>query len=71
VPDRDVRRERLLVALSFACIWFIWGSTFLAIRYAIADIPPLLMCGLRLLLAGVLLLAVAAATGARWPRGAE
>jgi drug/metabolite transporter (DMT)-like permease len=71
VPDRAVRHERLLVALSFVCIWFIWGSTFLAIRYAIADIPPLLMCGLRLLIAGALLLAVAAATGAPWPRGVE
>lgn len=71
MPDRAVRHQRLLVALSFACIWFIWGSTFLAIRYAIVDIPPLLMCGLRLLIAGGLLLAVAAATGARWPSGAE
>jgi drug/metabolite transporter (DMT)-like permease len=71
VPERVVRHERLLVALSFACIWLIWGSTFLVIRYAIADIPPLLMCGLRLLLAGALLLVHAAATGARWPRGVE
>ena len=63
--------DRLRVLLSFACIWFIWGSTFLVIRSAIADIPPLLMCGLRLVLAGVLLLAWAAATGARWPRGIE
>ncbi len=60
-----------LVLLSFGCIWFIWGSTFLAIRWAIDGIPPLLMCGLRLLLAGVLLLAWAVVARARWPRGAE
>jgi drug/metabolite transporter (DMT)-like permease len=71
VPERVARRDRLLVMLSFACIWFIWGSTFLVIRYAIADIPPLLMCGLRLVFAGALLLAYGAATGARWPRGIE
>jgi drug/metabolite transporter (DMT)-like permease len=71
VPERTARHDRLLVALSFACIWCVWGSTFLVIRYAIADIPPLLMCALRLLLAGVLLLVHAAATGARWPRGVE
>jgi drug/metabolite transporter (DMT)-like permease len=71
VPERATRHERALIALSFLCIWIVWGSTFLVIRYAIADIPPLLMCALRLLLAGVLLLAVAAATGARWPRGVE
>ena len=71
MPERSARHDRLRVLLSFACIWFIWGSTFLIIRYAITDIPPLLMCGFRLALAGVLLLAYAAATGALWPRGIE
>ena len=65
------RAERLRVWLAFACIWFIWGSTFLVIRFAIVGIPPLLMCGLRLVLAGGLLLAYAALTGAPWPRGRE
>ena len=69
--ERAARHDRWLVALSFACIWLIWGSTFLAIRYAIVDIPPLLMCGLRLVLAAGLLLGYAIATGARWPRGVE
>ena len=71
MPELRARHERLQMALSFACIWLIWGSTFLVIRYAIADIPPLLMCGLRLALAGALLLGWAAATGAHWPRGVE
>lgn len=71
MPERARRHDRLRVALAFACIWFIWGSTFLVIRYAIADIPPLLMCGLRLSLAGTLLLAYAAVTGLRRPRGIE
>lgn len=60
-----------LVLVSFAAIWFVWGSTFLAIHWAIADMPPLVMCGLRLLLAGILLLAWAVVTRAPWPRGAE
>lgn len=59
------------VIAAFAVIWLVWGSTFLAIRWAIVGIPPLLMCGLRLLLAGVVLLVWAALSGARWPRGAE
>ena len=71
MPEVAARHDRLRVMLSFACIWFIWGSTFLVIRYAIVDIPPLLMCGLRLVLAGGLLLGYAVVTGARWPRGVE
>lgn len=71
MPERSAAHDRLRVLLSFACIWFIWGSTFLVIRVVIRDIPPLLMCGLRLVLAGGLLLAYAAATRARWPRGVE
>jgi drug/metabolite transporter (DMT)-like permease len=36
-------------------VFFIWGSTYLAIRFAIESIPPLLMAGLRFLIAGGLL----------------
>lgn len=67
-------RERGILAkvlVAFACIWFIWGSTFLAIRIAIESLPPLLMCAARLLSAGLVLLAWARATGAPWPKGAE
>jgi drug/metabolite transporter (DMT)-like permease len=59
------------VLLAFASIWFVWGSTFLVIRFAIADIPPLLMCGLRLASAGGMLLAWARLRGEAWPRGRE
>jgi len=44
-----------LVVLAFACVYFIWGSTYLAIRFAIETIPPLLMAGVRFLIAGALL----------------
>ncbi len=60
-----------LVLTCFAVTWFVWGSTFLAIRFAIVDIPPLLMCGIRLLLAGVILLVWAAVTRMPWPKGSE
>ncbi len=69
----ELKRRGLmpLVVLCFATIWLVWGSTFLAIHWAIADMPPLAMCGIRLLLAGLLLLAWAGITRAPWPRGAE
>jgi drug/metabolite transporter (DMT)-like permease len=67
-------RERGLLAkvlIAFACVYFIWGSTFLGIRIAIDSLPPMLMCAVRLLLAGLVLLVWARATGAAWPKGAE
>lgn len=37
--------QRLRLYLAFFLIYFIWGSTYLAIRYAIETIPPFLMAG--------------------------
>jgi drug/metabolite transporter (DMT)-like permease len=48
-------QNRLLALLAFACIYFIWGSTYLAIRYAVETIPPLFVAGFRHLIAGGLL----------------
>ena len=35
------------LALAFAAIYLIWGSTYLAIRYAVETIPPLVAAGIR------------------------
>lgn len=48
-------QNRLLTLLAFACIYFIWGSTYLAIRYAVETIPPLFVASFRHLIAGGLL----------------
>jgi len=45
------------IILAFAAIYLIWGSTYLAIRFAIDTIPPLLMVGVRYMIAGALLYA--------------
>lgn len=47
-------RSRLLAA--FAAVYVIWGSTYLAIRFAVETLPPLLMAGARFTIAGLLLL---------------
>jgi drug/metabolite transporter (DMT)-like permease len=47
--------SRLKLALAFACVYVIWGSTYLGIRFAIETMPPLLMAGIRFLVAGALL----------------
>jgi len=41
-----------LLLATFAAVYLLWGSTYLAIKYAIATMPPLLMAGSRFLLAG-------------------
>ena len=43
------------IIFAFAAIYIIWGSTYLAILFAIKDIPPLLMSGFRFMAAGILL----------------
>ena len=41
------RPHQLALLGAFAAIYLFWGGTFLAIRYAVADLPPLLTIGLR------------------------
>jgi drug/metabolite transporter (DMT)-like permease len=56
--------SRLTLIAALLTVYVVWGSTYGAIRIAIRDIPPLLMCGGRFLLAGTLLLATVRARGA-------
>lgn len=44
-----------LVILAFALVWVCWGSTYLAIRWAVEVFPPYMMAGSRFLVAGVIL----------------
>ena len=43
------------VLLAFATIYFVWGSTFLAIRVGVREVPPFLLAGMRFLVAGLIL----------------
>jgi drug/metabolite transporter (DMT)-like permease len=61
----DVRGRSLP---AFAAIYVIWGSTYLAIRYGVATIPPYLMTGVRCLVAGGVLYAWSARRGDPRPR---
>ncbi|HVA57852.1 MAG: EamA family transporter [Gemmatimonadaceae bacterium] len=51
------RAVRLRIVMAFAAVYVLWGSTFLAMRFAVETIPPFLMAGMRHLVAGTLLLA--------------
>ena len=57
--------EGIKLALAFASIYLVWGSTYLAIRYAVETIPPLVTAGIRHTVAGGILLAWACIRGYR------
>ncbi|HET7499546.1 MAG TPA: drug/metabolite exporter YedA [Kofleriaceae bacterium] len=56
---------RLIACL--AALYLIWSSTYLAIRIALVELPPLLMAGARFGAAGLVLLAVSRHRGVAWP----
>jgi drug/metabolite transporter (DMT)-like permease len=62
-PTGHDRGESVKMALAFAAIYLVWGSTYLAIRYAVETIPPLVTAGVRHSIAGAVMLAWA------WVRG--
>ncbi|HJP93286.1 MAG TPA: EamA family transporter [Pyrinomonadaceae bacterium] len=62
-PRYTRRENQLLIIVAFSCIYIIWGSTYLAIRYAVETIPPLFVASFRHLIAGALLF------GWCWRRG--
>ena len=59
--------SRAQIIAAFASIYLVWGSTYLAIRYAIETIPPFTMGGARFLVSGVMLYAWARYRGAPKP----
>ena len=69
--DGDSRRSSgvglLSLVLGFAIIYFVWGSTYLAIKFAIETLPPFSMAGTRFLSAGLLMYGVLVARGAPRP----
>ena len=67
--------SRLLIVLAFAAVYLVWGSTYLAIRFAIETLPPFLMTGTRFSLAGAILFSWALLKGesirtsrSQWPK---
>jgi drug/metabolite transporter (DMT)-like permease len=53
--------------LAFSIIYFVWGSTFLAIRVGVREVPPLIFAAMRFLVAGLVLYGWMVAGGERSP----
>lgn len=71
-PGPDTREtSKVKLALAFASVYIVWGSTYLAIKFAVATIPPYLMGGTRFILSGVILFAWARWRGAPTPTRLE
>jgi drug/metabolite transporter (DMT)-like permease len=64
-PATRKHNDSIKVTLAFVAIYLVWGSTYLAIRYAVETIPPLVTAGIRHTIAGSILLAWACARGYR------
>ncbi len=52
-------RKVILLIAAFAAVYIFWGSTYLAIKYAIETLPPFLMAGSRFVIAGGILFLIA------------
>jgi drug/metabolite transporter (DMT)-like permease len=67
----DSHRPTWKTLLAFAIIYFVWGSTFLAIRVGVREIPPLILAAMRFFTAGAVLYTWIRARGERSPTARE
>ena len=69
--ETESRPQRWKMLLAFAIIYFVWGSTFLAIRVGVREVPPFLFAAMRFLAAGLVLFGWMLARGERSPTGRQ
>ena len=65
--ETAIKPARWKILLAFAIIYFVWGSTFFAIRVGVSEFPPFLFCAMRFLAAGLLVFLWAVAHRDRQP----
>lgn len=70
LPSPTLARANWLIPALLAC-YLVWGSTYLAIKFALISLPPFFQMGTRFLVAGALLAAWARWRGAPWPTRAQ
>jgi len=67
----ELRPAAWKILLAFAIIYFVWGSTFLAIRVGVREVPPLILAAIRFSIAGLALYAWISARGEKQPTARE
>jgi len=69
--EPTARPSRWKILLAFAIIYLVWGSTYLAIRVGVREVPPFLFAGMRFSAAGIVLYAWMRAKGTASPTRRE
>jgi drug/metabolite transporter (DMT)-like permease len=69
--ESTAHRTTWKTLLAFAIIYFVWGSTYLAIRVGVREIPPFLMAAMRFFIAGLVLCVWLVVRGERLPTKRE
>src|ERR1700688_2047184 len=69
--EANTHRPTWKTLLAFAIIYFVWGSTFFAIRVGVREVPPFLLAAMRFLVAGLILYGWMIAHGERSPSGRQ
>jgi drug/metabolite transporter (DMT)-like permease len=69
--ESEIQRPPWKTWLAFAIIYFVWGSTFLAIRVGVREVPPFLLAAIRFLVAGLVLYGWMIARGERSPTSVQ
>src|SRR6476646_2187761 len=67
-PSTDLRpASPMAIALALASVYILWGSTYLAIRFALHGYPPFLLAAIRMAIAGSIMYAVLRMRGVAAP----
>jgi len=69
--DNSTHRPAWKTLLAFGIIYFVWESTFYAIRVGVREVPPFLLAAMRFLIAGAALYGWTRARRERGPSGRE
>jgi drug/metabolite transporter (DMT)-like permease len=69
--DASTHRPAWKTLLAFGIIYFVWGSTYYAIRVGVREVPPFLLAAMRFLIAGAALYGWTGAGGERGPSGRQ
>jgi drug/metabolite transporter (DMT)-like permease len=69
--DASTHRPAWKTLLAFGIIYFVWGSTYYAIRVGVREVPPFLLAAMRFLIAGAALYGWTRAGGERGPSGRQ
>jgi drug/metabolite transporter (DMT)-like permease len=67
----STQSHTLRIGVAFLAVYFIWGTTYLAIRFGLEGFPPFMLNGIRFVIAGLVLAVIARVRSHPWPTKAQ